>query len=101
MANAEMKDMLTAERERNSFACKCLNVPMVLKTSYKVNTDALRALGKLIGSKVSAHWDAERAAEVKTLQSRFITDNIHIRRYPKVDKSCYIFCHLLVVAHIL
>ena len=76
--DAEMKDMLTAERERNSFACKCLNVPMVLKTSYKVNTDALRALGKLIGSKVSAHWDAERAAEVKTLQSRFITDNIQV-----------------------
>ena len=76
--DAEMKDMLTAERERNSFACQCLNVPMVLKTSYKVNTDALRALGKLIGSKVSAHWDAERATEVKTLQSRFITDNIHV-----------------------
>jgi len=76
--DAEMKDMLTAERERNVFACQCLNVPMVLKTSYKVNVDALRALGKMIGSKVSAHWDAERANEVKTLQSRFITDNIHV-----------------------
>ena len=76
--DAEMKDMHTAERERNVFACQCLNVPMVLKTSYKVNVDALRALGKLIGSKVSAHWDAERATEVKTLQSRFITDNIHV-----------------------
>jgi hypothetical protein len=32
----------------------------------------------MIGSKVSAHWDAERANEVKTLQSRFITDNIHV-----------------------
>eukprot|EP01047_Picozoa_sp_COSAG01_P013964 COSAG01_NODE_670_length_14354_cov_14.787653_1_plen_78_part_00 len=40
--DAEMKDMLKAERERNSFACQCLNVPMVLKTSYKVNADALR-----------------------------------------------------------
>jgi hypothetical protein len=24
--DAEMKDMLTAERERNVFACQCLNV---------------------------------------------------------------------------
>ena len=29
--DAEMKDMHTAERERNVFACQCLNVPMVIE----------------------------------------------------------------------
>jgi hypothetical protein len=74
--DAEIKDMTSAERERSSFACQCFNVQMVLKISYKVNVDALKALNKLIGNKLSAHWDAQKSAEVKTLQSRFITDNI-------------------------
>ena len=74
--DAEMKDLTNAERERSSFASQCFNVQMVLKVSYKINIDALKALNKLVGSKLSAHWDAEKATEVKTLQSRFIIDNI-------------------------
>jgi hypothetical protein len=60
--DAEMKDMLTAERERNVFACQCLNVPMVLKTSYKVNVDALRALGKMIEQTVLSEATATPTA---------------------------------------
>ena len=76
--DAEVKDMATAERERYVHASQCLNVPMVMKASTRMNVDALKALSKMIGSKTSAHWDAAKATEVKTLQSRFITDNIQM-----------------------
>ena len=74
--DAEMKDLRTAETERDTAACANLNVQLVHKQSYKVNDDSLKALGKLIGGKLSAHWDATKATEIKTLASRFVSDNI-------------------------
>jgi hypothetical protein len=74
--DAEMKDLRTAETERDTAACANLNVQLVHKPSYKVNDDSLKALGKLIGGKLSAHWDATKATEIKTLASRFVSDNI-------------------------
>jgi hypothetical protein len=57
-------------------ALGCETVQLVHKPSYKVNDDSLKALGKLIGGKLSAHWDATKATEIKTLASRFVSDNI-------------------------